>query len=120
MCPRDGEGRAFGGIAENFSQEDEKEITVECGPTVEERATDSMDLVDLCEELEALERRVKMQRHIIQQVKLEIDGEKMHDAGASSASTRGETTQRLSVPLNHFRILNAGVSCKYFSLLIEN
>jgi hypothetical protein len=39
-----------------------------------------MDLVDLCEELEALERRVKMQRHLIQQVKLEIDGEKMQQS----------------------------------------
>jgi hypothetical protein len=43
-----------------------------------------------------------------------------YDAGTSLASTRGETTQRLSAPLNHFRILNAGVSYKYFSLLIEN
>jgi hypothetical protein len=34
-----------------------------------------MDLVDLCEGLEALERRVKMKNHLIQQVKLEIDGE---------------------------------------------
>jgi hypothetical protein len=37
-----------------------------------------------------------------------------YDAGASSASTRGETTQCLSAPLNHFRILTAGVSCKFF------
>jgi hypothetical protein len=36
-----------------------------------------MDFADLCEELEALERRVNMKRHLIQQVKLEIDGEKM-------------------------------------------
>jgi hypothetical protein len=63
-----------------FSQEAEQEITVECEPTTEEEATDSMDLVDLCEELEALERRVKMQRHLIQQVKLEIDGEKMQQS----------------------------------------
>jgi hypothetical protein len=35
-----------------------------------------MDLVDLCEEMEALKRSVKMQKHLIQQVKLEIDGEK--------------------------------------------
>jgi hypothetical protein len=35
-----------------------------------------MDLVDLCEEMEALERSVKMKKHLIQQVKLEIDGEK--------------------------------------------
>jgi hypothetical protein len=35
-----------------------------------------MDLVDLCEEMEALERCIKMQKHLIQQVKLEIDGEK--------------------------------------------
>jgi hypothetical protein len=34
-----------------------------------------MDLVDLCEEMEALERRVRMKIHFIQQVKLEIDGE---------------------------------------------
>jgi hypothetical protein len=45
-----------------FNQEVEQEIIVECEPTTEERETDSMDFVDLCEELEALERRVKMQR----------------------------------------------------------
>jgi hypothetical protein len=36
-----------------------------------------MDFSDLCEELEALERRVKMQSHLIQQVRLEIDGKEM-------------------------------------------
>jgi hypothetical protein len=51
-------------------------ITVECEPVTEEEATNNMDLVDLCEELEALERRVKMQKHLIELVKLEIDGEK--------------------------------------------
>jgi hypothetical protein len=40
-------------------------------------ATNSMDFVDLCEELEALERRVKMQSHLIQQVKLEVDEREM-------------------------------------------
>jgi len=35
-----------------------------------------MDLVDLCENMEALERSIKMQKHLIQQVKLEIDAEK--------------------------------------------
>jgi hypothetical protein len=59
-----------------FSQEAEKEITIECEPTIEEEEIDNMDLVDLCEEMEALERSVKMQKHLIQQVKLEIDGEK--------------------------------------------
>jgi hypothetical protein len=63
-------------LLKNFSQGAEKEIIVEYKPTVEEEETDSMDLVDLCEEMEALERRVKMQKHLIQQVKLEIDGEK--------------------------------------------
>jgi hypothetical protein len=63
-----------------FSQEVEQEITVECEPTAEEEATYSMDLVDLREELEALERRVNMKRHLIQQVKLEIDGEKMQQS----------------------------------------
>jgi hypothetical protein len=59
-----------------FSQEAEKEITVECEPTTEEEEIDNMDLVDLCEEMEALKRSIKMQTHLIQQVKLEIDGEK--------------------------------------------
>ena len=59
-----------------FSQEDEKEITMECEPTTEEEEIDNMDLVDLCEEMEALERSVKIQKHLIQQVRLEIDGEK--------------------------------------------
>ena len=49
---------------------------MECEPTTEEEEIDNMDLVDLCEEMEALERSVKMQKHLIQQVKLEIDGEK--------------------------------------------
>jgi hypothetical protein len=40
-----------------FSQEVEQEITAELKPTVEEE-TYNMDFVDLCEELEALERRV--------------------------------------------------------------
>ena len=44
-----------------FNQEAKKEMTIECGPTTEERATDIMDFFDLCEELEALEGRVKMQ-----------------------------------------------------------
>ena len=59
-----------------FSQGAKEEITVECEPTTEEEEIDNMDLVDLCEEMEALERSVKMQKHLIQQVKLEIDGEK--------------------------------------------
>jgi hypothetical protein len=57
-----------------FSQEAEKEMIVECEPIAEERAIDSMDFVDLCEELEALVGRVRMQSQLIQQVKLEIDG----------------------------------------------
>ena len=64
-------------LLKNFSQGAEQEITVECEPTAEEEETDSMDPFYLCEELEALERRVKMQSHLIQQVKLEIDGDKM-------------------------------------------
>ena len=61
---------------ENFIQEDDQEVTVECEHTTEEEATYRMDLVDLCEEMEALKRSIKMQTHLIQQVKLEIDGEK--------------------------------------------
>jgi hypothetical protein len=59
-----------------FIQEAEEEIIVECEPTTREETIDSMDLVDLCEEMEAMERRVKMKKHLIQQVKVEIDGEK--------------------------------------------
>jgi uncharacterized FlaG/YvyC family protein len=36
-----------------------------------------MYFVDLCEELEALERRVNMQSHLIQQVGLEVDEKEM-------------------------------------------
>jgi len=53
-----------------------KEITIEYEPKTEEEETNNMDLVHLCEEMESLERRVKMKKHIIQQVKLEINGEK--------------------------------------------
>jgi len=63
-------------LLKNFSQGAEQEITIECEPTVEEETIDSMDLVDLFEALKALERRVKMKKHLIQQVKLEIVGEK--------------------------------------------
>jgi hypothetical protein len=37
-----------------------------------------------------------------------------YDAGASSASTRGETTQCLSAPLNHFRILTLAFPANIF------
>jgi hypothetical protein len=49
-----------------FIQEVEQEMNVECEPTTEEREIDIMDFVDLCEELEALEKRVKMQSQLIQ------------------------------------------------------
>jgi hypothetical protein len=56
-----------------FSQEAEQEMTAALEPAAEEEA-DIIDFVDLCEELEALERRVIVQILHIQQVKLEIDG----------------------------------------------
>jgi hypothetical protein len=43
-----------------------------------------------------------------------------YDAGASLASTREETTQRLSASLDHFRILIADVSLKSFFEIIKN
>jgi hypothetical protein len=55
-----------------FSQEAEQEMTTTLKP-VEEEEVDSMDFVDLCEELEALERRVIVQSQNIQQIKLETD-----------------------------------------------
>jgi hypothetical protein len=63
-------------LLKSFSQGAEQKIIVEWKPTVEEETKYSMDLFDLCEEMEALERRVKVKNHLIQQVKLEIDGEK--------------------------------------------
>jgi hypothetical protein len=53
-----------------FSQEAEQEMTatLELAAVEEE---DNMDFFDLCEELEALERRVMVQIFHIQQIKLE-------------------------------------------------
>jgi hypothetical protein len=53
-----------------FSQEVETWMTVALKPAAEEEV-DNMDFVDLCEELEALERRVMVQSLHIQQAKLE-------------------------------------------------
>jgi hypothetical protein len=64
-------------MAQIFQSEAEKEMTIECEPTIEQRETYSMDFDDLCEEMEALEGRVKMQSQLIQQVKLEIDGKEI-------------------------------------------
>jgi hypothetical protein len=61
-------------------------MTAALEPAAEEEA-DNMDLVDLYEELEALERRVMVQIFHIQQVKLETDGgayqpgEKLEEVG---------------------------------------
>jgi hypothetical protein len=57
-----------------LSQEDEQEMTATLKPRTEE-ATCNMDFVDLYKELEALERRVIVKSHHIQQVKLEESGE---------------------------------------------
>jgi hypothetical protein len=56
-----------------FSQEAEKEKTAALELAAEEakEETDNMSFVDLCEEIEALERRVIVQGMHIQQVKLE-------------------------------------------------
>jgi hypothetical protein len=53
-----------------FSQDVEIEMTTTLKPAIKEEA-DIMDFVDLCEELEALERRVMVQGLHIQQAKLE-------------------------------------------------
>jgi hypothetical protein len=53
-----------------FSQEAETEMTATLKPAAEEEA-DNTDFVDLCKELEALERRVMVQGFHIQQDKLE-------------------------------------------------
>jgi hypothetical protein len=59
-----------------FSQETEKTATWEFAEE-EEEETESVSLVDLYEQIEALERRVKVQGVHIQQVKLEADEEGM-------------------------------------------
>jgi hypothetical protein len=61
----------------------------------EEEEADNMDFVDLCEELEALERRVIVQSQHIQQIRLETDGayqpkEQLEEAGDMPA---GEMTE---------------------------
>jgi hypothetical protein len=53
-----------------FSQEDEQEMTAALETASEEEA-DSINFVDLCEELEALERRVIVQSMHIQNARLE-------------------------------------------------
>jgi hypothetical protein len=59
-----------------FSQEAETEMTAALElAAVEEEEADSMSFVDLCEQIEALERRVIVQRMHIQQMKLEADAE---------------------------------------------
>jgi hypothetical protein len=59
------------------SQEAKQEMTVALEPAAEEE-TNNMDFVDLCEKLEALERRVMVKNLHIRQVKLEVDGEAYH------------------------------------------
>jgi hypothetical protein len=60
-----------------FSQEAGKEITAawELATEEEEEEVDNMDFADLCEELEALEKRVKVQGMHIQHIRLETGGE---------------------------------------------
>jgi hypothetical protein len=91
------EGEEHSRIAQIFSQEAEQEMTAALKPTEEEEA-DNMDFVDLCEELESLERRVIVQSQHIQQIRLETDGayqpkEQLEEAGDMPA---GELTVKLS------------------------
>ena len=58
----------------NCSKEDKQRTTAELEPTLGKR-TDSMDLVDLYEELEALGEIIITQGRLIQQVRLQIDEE---------------------------------------------
>jgi len=60
-------------LLEIFSQEVEWEMVAVLELTKEEEEY-NMDFVDLCEELESLERRVMVQSLHIQQAKLEADG----------------------------------------------
>jgi hypothetical protein len=74
----------------SFSQEARQEITTileAAEEEEEEEEVDSMDFADLCEELEAMERRVMVQSFHIQQAKLEAGngtyqpGEKLEEVG---------------------------------------
>jgi hypothetical protein len=62
-----------------FSQEAEKTATLELAEVEEEEEADNISLADLYEQIEALERRVKVQGMHIQQVRLEADEEGMGD-----------------------------------------
>jgi alcohol dehydrogenase class IV len=83
----------YGELLKIFNQEFEQEITAELKPTIEEkRAADSMYYSNLCEELEDLERRVKMQSQLLQQVWSEVDEKEMLKNGMKDKSQ----------PLDHF------------------
>ena len=79
-----------------FSREDKVEMTAALKPTVEEEAY-NMNFIDMCEELEALERRVIVQSLHIQQAKLEEGSgayqpqEKLEEVGSMTAGEM-ETT----------------------------
>jgi hypothetical protein len=64
-----------------FSQEDEETATWEFAAEEEEEDTDNICFADLCQQIEALEERVKVQSMHIQQVKLEDEEEGMGDHG---------------------------------------
>jgi hypothetical protein len=85
-----------------FSKGDEQEMTTELEPATEERTIDSMDLVDLCEELEALGERVITQSQHIQQVKLEIDEEEMQ---SSRLQKRSQPSRPLDEEIEEIRRL---------------
>jgi hypothetical protein len=91
-----------------FSQEAETGMTAALEPAAEERAN-SIDFVELYEELEALERRMIAQSQHIQQIRLETDGgayqprEQLEEVGDVPAKeltetnmSEGETEQQLS------------------------
>jgi hypothetical protein len=73
-------------LIKNFISGAEQEMTAALEPAIEEEA-DSIDFVEMSEELEAMERRVNRQSRNIQQVNLETGGgayqpgEKLEEVG---------------------------------------
>jgi hypothetical protein len=96
-------------MAQIFGQGVEQKVTVVLETTeAEEEEADNIDFVVLCEEIEALERRVKVQGMHIQQIRLETEGEyqpkeRLEEAGNTPAGemaeaklSKGEAEQQLS------------------------
>jgi hypothetical protein len=130
LVPAQGEELTEGELSEEMVEQQLSSMVVEFGPVVEWKASatgdrsnmgDQIDLpIDLCEGVEALEERVIVQSHLIQQVKLETDEEEMQQretakeeptSRPAGQSDRGDKEVDVGVreeTINNKRKLNRG------------